>query len=53
MVWLQGREPVRVPPLAEVRGQVLHRVLRERRAERVRAVLAALRRRYEIRVDGG
>jgi hypothetical protein len=52
LVWVQEREPARVPPLAEVRGQVLHRLLRERRAERVRAVLARLRRQYDVRVDG-
>jgi hypothetical protein len=52
LVWVQEREPARVPPLADVRGQVLHRVLRERRAERVQAAVAALRRRYDIRIQG-
>jgi len=53
LVWVQEREPARVPPLADVRGQALHSLLRERRAERVQATVAALRRRYDIRVEGG
>jgi hypothetical protein len=53
LVWVHERVPARVPALAEVRSRVVLRLLRERRDARVRAVTAALRKRYEIRVDGG
>jgi hypothetical protein len=53
LVWVQERVASRVPPLADVRAQVLHRLLRERRAQRVQETVAALRRRYDVRVEGG
>jgi hypothetical protein len=52
LLWVHERTPARVPALAEVRGQVLHRVLRERREERVRQAIAGMHSRYEIRVAG-
>jgi hypothetical protein len=53
LVWVQERVASRVPPLADVRAQVLHRLLRERRAQRVQETVAALRRRSDVRVEGG
>ena len=52
LVWVHAREPVRIPPLAEVRGRVLHRWLRERSAEREREAMATMRTRYVVEVTG-
>jgi hypothetical protein len=46
LVWVRERTPAVVPSLEAVRGRVLHRWLRERRDERVRARMAALRARH-------
>ncbi|MDJ0866230.1 MAG: peptidylprolyl isomerase [Myxococcota bacterium] len=50
-VWVRERVPARTPALAEVRGQLRQNLLRERRAEHLRRRLAALRERYEIRIE--
>jgi peptidyl-prolyl cis-trans isomerase C len=52
LVWIDGREPGRTPPLAEVRGRVLQRWLRERSEERRRAVLRVMRAAYDVEVEG-
>jgi hypothetical protein len=52
LVWLERREPGRVPSLASVRNRVLHRVLAERSRERGSARLQALRARYQVDVAG-
>jgi hypothetical protein len=51
LVWVEERIPVRIPTVAEVRGQLLHHLLRERRALHLRRRLDALRDGYEIRVE--
>ena len=48
LVWLRAREAARVPALAEVRGRVLHAWLREKKEERVRETMDALRARYDV-----
>ncbi|MGH7893350.1 MAG: peptidyl-prolyl cis-trans isomerase [Candidatus Binatia bacterium] len=45
LVWVHEHELGRTPPLAAVRSQVLHRLLRERSAQRARSRMAALRAR--------
>lgn len=51
LVWVEERIPVRIPTVAEVRGQLVHHLLRERRALHLRRRLDALRDGYEIRVE--
>ena len=43
LVWIESRTPPSVPPLAAVRSQVLHGMLRERSNVRARERIAALR----------
>jgi parvulin-like peptidyl-prolyl isomerase len=43
LVWIHEQLPARMPALDEVRGQVVHHLLRERGAASVRERLAALR----------
>jgi hypothetical protein len=52
LVWVRAREPGRTPALSEVRAQVLHRLLRERREQRQRAAMEAMRARYGVEVEG-
>jgi hypothetical protein len=51
LVWLHERISGGLLPLDAVRNRVAHRFLREKRQERLRAHIAALRQRYIIRVD--
>lgn len=51
LVFLEERLPARRPSVAEVRGQLAHHLLRERRARHLRRRLDALRDGYEIRVE--
>jgi hypothetical protein len=51
LVWVRERVPRRVPALAAVRSQVALRLLHERGAARARERLAALRARYDVRVE--
>ena len=53
LVWVHRREPGRTPSLAEVRGRVLQRWLRERADERRKAAVRALRAAYDTEVEGG
>jgi len=48
LLWVHTREAARLPALAEVQGRVLHRWLREKREERQRDAMDALRARYAI-----
>ncbi len=50
LVWVHGREPGRTPSLAEVRGRVLQRWLRERAAQRRSTAMRALRAAYDVEV---
>lgn len=50
LVWVHARQPARTPPLAAVRGRVLHRWLRERRAARAREAMEAMRGRYDVEI---
>jgi hypothetical protein len=43
--------PGRVPPLAAVRSQVLHRFMKERGEERARERLRVLGERYDVRIE--
>jgi len=43
LVWVEEHEPARLAPLAEVRGRVVHALLRERGEARARERLARLR----------
>jgi hypothetical protein len=51
LVWIHDRGATATPPLSEVRGRVLHEVLRERAAARRHERLQALRRLYHARID--
>jgi len=53
LVWVHRREPGRTPSLAEVRGRVLQRWLRERADERRGAAVRALRATHDIEVEDG
>jgi hypothetical protein len=53
LVWVDAREPRRTPALADVRGRVLHRWLREREEERRSAALQAMRAAYDVRIEDG
>lgn len=51
LVWIERRDPARLPDVDEVRNELVHGLLRERREERLRRSLAELRGRYRIRVE--
>jgi hypothetical protein len=51
LVWVHARTAGWVPALSQVRGRVLHRVLRERSEQRAREALAAMRARYAVEVE--
>jgi len=53
LVWVDARQPGRTPALADVRGRVLHRWLRERAEERRSAALQAMRAAYDVRIEDG
>lgn len=53
LVWVYERFPAFEPPLEEVRSRVLHRLLRDRREERLADRVAALRARYTVRLTAG
>jgi len=50
-VWIEERVPARLPSLAEVRNQVVLRMLRERGAERAEERMRLLRARYDVEVE--
>jgi hypothetical protein len=52
LVWVDERIVAGRPPLAEVRGRVLHQLLHEREQQRLRRRLASIRARYQIVVAG-
>ena len=52
LVWVHAREPGRTPALAEVRGRVVQRWLRERSEQREREAMEEMRARYVVEVDG-
>src|SRR5437773_8464741 len=52
LVWVHAREPGRTPALAEVRGRVVRRWLRERSEQREREAMEEMRARYVVEVDG-
>ena len=51
LVFVSGRSPARLPPLAKVRNAVLRDLEATRRAEANERRLAELRERYEVRVE--
>jgi len=51
LVWIEEHVPARRPSLAEVRNQVVLRVLRERGAERAAERIRLLRARYEVELE--
>lgn len=51
LVWIEDTQPATALPLAAVRNQVLHAVLRARGEQRLRANLRALRVRYDVRIE--
>jgi peptidyl-prolyl cis-trans isomerase C len=51
LVWVRERIAGHVPPLAAVRSQVLHRLVKERGEARARERMQALRARYDVRVE--
>ena len=51
LVWVEERTDARVEPLEQVRGRVVHTLLRERGEQRARARLAALRCHYGTQAD--
>jgi len=56
LVWVHEREAARMPPLAAVRGRVVHAWLRERGEQRAEEMMRALHARYDVEVaaaDGG
>jgi hypothetical protein len=52
LVWVEAREEAAAPALAEVRGRAREALRAARRPEHLRLVIAALRRRYDVRVTG-
>src|SRR3989442_1371090 len=52
LVWVHAREPGRTPALAEVRGRVVQRWLRERSEQREREAMEEMRARYVVQVEG-
>lgn len=52
-VWVESRIDSTLPPLESVRAQVTQRYLAERREEELARVMARLRTRYTVAVDGG
>ena len=52
LVWVHERIDGGRPPLASVRGQVLHQLLHARQLEHLRRRLDELRARYSIQVEG-
>ncbi len=48
LVWVRAREPASTPDLAEVRGRVIQRLLRERRERRAEQAMTAMRAKYAI-----
>ena len=52
LVWVEGRTPEHMPPLAAVRHQVVQGVMAERADLQLARGLTGLRRLYEIRVEG-
>jgi hypothetical protein len=53
LVWVERREDAASPALAQVRSRAREGLRAERRPERLREAVAALRRRYDVRVTGG
>jgi hypothetical protein len=53
LVWVHRRLPARLPPLAEVRAEVLARWREQREAQAVAEALAVLRGEVEVRVAAG
>jgi hypothetical protein len=50
LVWVDAREVARTPPLAAVRGRILHAWLRERGRQRAADVMRGLHARYDVEV---
>ncbi|MDJ0790157.1 MAG: peptidylprolyl isomerase [Myxococcota bacterium] len=50
-VFVEGRTPARVPSVSEIRGQLVHHLIRERRAAHLRRRISELRERYDVRVE--
>lgn len=51
LVWVHEQADPYVPALGRIRGQVLHHYLAERADERLGALLAELRERYDVQVE--
>ncbi|MEO8605295.1 MAG: peptidyl-prolyl cis-trans isomerase, partial [bacterium] len=51
VLWVSRRDDAATPPLAAVRGRVLEAWQQEQRAQRIAALLRALRERAEVRVE--
>jgi hypothetical protein len=51
-VWVEQRIDGGRPPLASVRGQVLHRMLHARQQQRLRRLLDEIRAGYTVTVAG-
>jgi peptidyl-prolyl cis-trans isomerase C len=51
LVWIDERQPATALPLAAVRNQVLHALLRARGEQRLRSNLRALRTHYPVRIE--
>jgi hypothetical protein len=51
LVWIEEHVPARLPSLAEVRNQVVLRVLRERGAKLAEERMRVLRARYDVEVE--
>ncbi len=50
LLWIDEREPGRIPPLARVADRIRHEIERELRGVRLERLLARLRTRYEVSV---
>ncbi|WP_027133172.1 peptidyl-prolyl cis-trans isomerase [Geminicoccus roseus] len=51
LVWVEEVRPARLPPLAEIREEVLAAALAQRRERRVEETMKEMRARYAIRVE--
>jgi hypothetical protein len=51
LVWIDERQPAAALPLAAVRNQVLHALLRARGEQRLRDNLRVLRAHYDVRIE--
>jgi hypothetical protein len=53
LVYVESREPARVPPLSEIRDRVLAEYVADRQREANESIYQALKARYEIVIEAG